>query len=712
MYVVTFYSYQGGVGRTTALVNVAADLAMRGRKVLLVDFDLAKPALSSFGPLGPDGPRPGLVEFIAEYLHVGRAPALEEYVFQAKIDEAADCQVWVMPAGRTDDKYWEALARLDWQNLYSVREGFLFMEDLKAQWRDILKADYVLIDAASGITDTTGVCTRQLADDVVILLVPDESDLAGADRVMGEVFAESIAEGPRRIDIHFVTSKVPDLDGDELPGARQLSAILEPDWAISATTGVGVIFDLAAELPHDPALLRGRQVVMSQRPRSRLAHQYRQLANAIILGNCTQDREGAQAFLKELQMHPGQVVGEVDQGDTEEKWFDSTRRLDQIIERFTAKHDEHDRLLDPATAGRDAEVLGQAASCLFLAGSRVRAAEILSVALEQSPTNSALLWQQASYRLKVGNRHFVEDLMTLLGPPADQTPPSVPELTEEEILRRIGLFKAESQLPGLDTEPLRHDVLPLEWVAGIDSYVVSAVRLLHRRAPEQLEEALQRRYVRNLSQADRGRLLSEEVAESMYPDQGPDWLIRWKHFREVIARLGPAVRGADKPDVASAFHLAMAYWAIGQEDEATQISREFLQPFVAGGSQRLLDFFKPTAMYMLLLQMFALLAFRADNLELAKTLVSRLVGDLGEQFQGTRFFSYWRYRPVRFSQFREDCRDLRQMIQQRIANVPISPPRFYRRRATAQYRLTKHNNSTQQMFAARVVQGDARGVSS
>jgi len=40
LYVITFYSFKGGVGRTMALVNTAAELARRGRKVLVVDFDL------------------------------------------------------------------------------------------------------------------------------------------------------------------------------------------------------------------------------------------------------------------------------------------------------------------------------------------------------------------------------------------------------------------------------------------------------------------------------------------------------------------------------------------------------------------------------------------------------------------------------------------------------------------------------------------------
>ncbi len=51
MYVVTFYSYKGGVGRTMALANVAALLAQDGRRVLVVDFDLEAPGVPSYGPL-------------------------------------------------------------------------------------------------------------------------------------------------------------------------------------------------------------------------------------------------------------------------------------------------------------------------------------------------------------------------------------------------------------------------------------------------------------------------------------------------------------------------------------------------------------------------------------------------------------------------------------------------------------------------------------
>ncbi len=46
--VYTFYSYKGGVGRSMALVNVAALLAKWGKRVLIVDWDLEAPGIEKY----------------------------------------------------------------------------------------------------------------------------------------------------------------------------------------------------------------------------------------------------------------------------------------------------------------------------------------------------------------------------------------------------------------------------------------------------------------------------------------------------------------------------------------------------------------------------------------------------------------------------------------------------------------------------------------
>src|SRR5208283_2720076 len=92
MYVITFYSYKGGVGRTLALVNVGAQLALQGKSVLLVDFDLEAPGLDSFPAFRVNPSVPGLVEFVTDYLKTGEAPVASSYI--------ADCPVSGLGKGK------------------------------------------------------------------------------------------------------------------------------------------------------------------------------------------------------------------------------------------------------------------------------------------------------------------------------------------------------------------------------------------------------------------------------------------------------------------------------------------------------------------------------------------------------------------------------------------------------------------------------------
>ena len=96
---------QGGVGRTMALVNVAVELAQRGRRVLAVDFDLEAPGLDTFKVFRSRKKRSGIVDFVAEYLEAGRAPAVEHFVHKSKgVGENGGC-LWVMPSGEQHGRY-------------------------------------------------------------------------------------------------------------------------------------------------------------------------------------------------------------------------------------------------------------------------------------------------------------------------------------------------------------------------------------------------------------------------------------------------------------------------------------------------------------------------------------------------------------------------------------------------------------------------------
>ena len=91
MYSVTFYSFKGGVGRTMALLNCAIKLAKRGRRILVVDFDLEAPSLHTYEPFVGKERELGLVDYIAEYLHTRVAPDVRGYVSECRVD---DYSVW------------------------------------------------------------------------------------------------------------------------------------------------------------------------------------------------------------------------------------------------------------------------------------------------------------------------------------------------------------------------------------------------------------------------------------------------------------------------------------------------------------------------------------------------------------------------------------------------------------------------------------------
>jgi len=64
--IISFYSFKGGTGRTTALANVAYELAEQGLTVGCMDLDLAAPGLHMVFP--NVGPAYGPADKIHDYL--------------------------------------------------------------------------------------------------------------------------------------------------------------------------------------------------------------------------------------------------------------------------------------------------------------------------------------------------------------------------------------------------------------------------------------------------------------------------------------------------------------------------------------------------------------------------------------------------------------------------------------------------------------------
>lgn len=289
MYVTTFYSFKGGVGRSMALTNVAYELSSLGYRVLIVDFDLEAPGLDTFANVSSARPTRGIVEFITAYLDSDHAPDVRDFVFEAPLPNADAQPIIVMPAGNPDHGYANRLGGINWTELYERHDGYLLFEDLKAQWRERLKVDYVLVDSRTGHTDVGGICTRQLPDSVVVLFLPNDQNLRGLQKVVESIREEPHFSGRPPIDLIFVASNVPYLDDEEQVLRRRLALFRKQ---------LGYKERLLVINHYDSLSLLDQPVFTRDRQHSRLAKQYRSLTQVIQEAN-VHDRRGALSFLRE-----------------------------------------------------------------------------------------------------------------------------------------------------------------------------------------------------------------------------------------------------------------------------------------------------------------------------------------------------------------------------------------------------------------------------
>lgn len=207
MFTVTFYSYKGGVGRTMALANVAERLSSMGKSVLMLDFDLEAPGLSSFFPSEDPNPR-GIVEYVSAFTDSGVVPPIREYVRTVRQPSAGAGPIYLMRAGKRDTEYQRMLAHLNWKEFYSHHNGFLFVENLKGSIEAEFAPDYVLVDSRTGLTDISGICTIQLPNAVVFLFGLNDQNLEGISPIYRSVMDNKLS---KPIDTLLIATPVPDM---------------------------------------------------------------------------------------------------------------------------------------------------------------------------------------------------------------------------------------------------------------------------------------------------------------------------------------------------------------------------------------------------------------------------------------------------------------------------------------------------------------------
>ncbi|QSV62360.1 MAG: AAA family ATPase [Dolichospermum sp. DL01] len=206
--IVTFYSFKGGVGRSTALGVVAGILATRNRRVVMIDFDLEAPGISVM--FQQDIENTAEENFgVLDYLHQ-RSLTPEE-----NIPNIADCiqqinlqtrgELFLVPVGEYDENYIHRLADLDMRSFYRTAKNPVkqLIEDIKEQ----LEPDVILIDARPGFNDVAAITLFDLADTAIICFSPTDQSFQGLRWVIKAILKQKQYQG--KPDVRFLLTPIP-----------------------------------------------------------------------------------------------------------------------------------------------------------------------------------------------------------------------------------------------------------------------------------------------------------------------------------------------------------------------------------------------------------------------------------------------------------------------------------------------------------------------
>ncbi|WP_199556879.1 KGGVGR-motif variant AAA ATPase [Enterobacter kobei] len=182
--VVTFFSYKGGVGRTTSLALTATYLSRKGKKVFVIDCDFEAPGLINFfNSSQVETCKNGLIEYLNDILFVDNID-LKDYVYDIEKSYSGNGSINLMPAGNilnsSEDLtcYLEGLSKIDLQGRQLVNIFNSLIETINIKY----KPDVILIDSRTGFNNTFG-ALAQISKNIVVLAGDDIQNIPGIEYV-------------------------------------------------------------------------------------------------------------------------------------------------------------------------------------------------------------------------------------------------------------------------------------------------------------------------------------------------------------------------------------------------------------------------------------------------------------------------------------------------------------------------------------------------
>ncbi|WP_343587474.1 AAA family ATPase [Flavobacterium sp.] len=197
--ITSFYSFKGGVGRTTATILTGLLLARQGKKVMIVDFDLEAPGLASIFANQNDDSQSllavkGFVDFLIDYDSKRRdfdKINLDDYYFRKNEQSLVGTQggeLIIVPAISTDANSSNSyINKLSKANIKFVNGNNYAPDLFLKKMEEKLNPDHILIDTRTGINDVGGLVFNRYAQTIFLLFFGNQQNMFGLESILPEL---------------------------------------------------------------------------------------------------------------------------------------------------------------------------------------------------------------------------------------------------------------------------------------------------------------------------------------------------------------------------------------------------------------------------------------------------------------------------------------------------------------------------------------------
>lgn len=144
--IILFYSFAGGVGRSTILAATALQLASIGNRIVIIDTNFDTPGIGTLLNSSNTFSTFGVIDYFLEDSNTRNIKSIENYYFKYSLEELhKNGEILVFPSGIFNNQYLEKLMCLDYE-LTPEEQKYSFQQLLQ-QIHDELKPDWILINS-------------------------------------------------------------------------------------------------------------------------------------------------------------------------------------------------------------------------------------------------------------------------------------------------------------------------------------------------------------------------------------------------------------------------------------------------------------------------------------------------------------------------------------------------------------------------------------